>query len=238
MFVTGTPQFDFHARHEFYMTREEFCTRVGADPSRPIVLYTTGMANHMPGEPQIVERIAAMLREMREFGPPQLLVRVYAKDRTGRFEELKRRDPTILFPEVPWEPAHLTPRPEDGPLLTNVLRHAAVGINVASTVSLELCMFDKPVINVGYNPPGVESVPVDFIRYYDYDHYKPVVDSGAVDVARSERELGVLIRRALVSPEHRRKERHELLLRFFGETLDGRSADACRANARPGRSRA
>ena len=36
--VTGTPQFDFHFRRAFSWTREEFCSRVGADPNRPIVL--------------------------------------------------------------------------------------------------------------------------------------------------------------------------------------------------------
>ena len=55
----GHSPFDLHFRREFYWTREEFCSRVGADPTRPIVLYSTGMANHMPGEPQIVEEIAA-----------------------------------------------------------------------------------------------------------------------------------------------------------------------------------
>src|SRR5262249_41822062 len=37
VFVTGTPQFDFHFRSEFSLTREEFCTKTGADPARPIV---------------------------------------------------------------------------------------------------------------------------------------------------------------------------------------------------------
>src|SRR5262249_41794127 len=71
--VTGTPQFDFHFRPQFHWSREEFCTRVGADPARPIVLYSTGMANHMPGEPRIVEGIADMLAEMADLGRPQLL---------------------------------------------------------------------------------------------------------------------------------------------------------------------
>ncbi len=224
VYVTGTPQFDFHFRPDFRVDREAFCRQVGADPARPIVLYTTGMANHMPGEPIIVERIADMLGRMTELGPPQLLVRVYAKDRTGRFEDLKRRRRDVLFPLIPWEPAHLTPRPEDSSLLTNMLRHCALGINVASTVSLELCMFDKPALNIGYNPPGFGPVPVDYIRYYDYDHYRPVVESGAVELARSEPGLELLIEKALVSPDRRRRERHELLLGFFGETLDGRSA--------------
>ena len=221
--VTGTPQFDFHFRREFYWTREEFCARVGADPSRPIVLYSTGMANHMPGEPQIVEAIGAMLREMTDLGPPQLLVRVYPKDLTGRFEETRRRNPDILFPEVPWEPAWLTPKIEDAYLLTNTLRHVAAGVNVASTISLELCMFDKPVINVGYNPPGLDVSPVDYRRYYEFDHYRPVVESGAVMLAGSESEMREMLRRALVEPQTESGRRRALIKKMFGNALDGYS---------------
>ena len=224
VFVTGTPQFDFHFRPEFYWTREEFCARVGADPQRPFVLYSTGMANHMPGEPQIVEGIADMLKEMTDLGSPQLLVRVYPKDLTGRFEELKNRRADILFPVVPWEAAWHTPRYEDAYLLTNTLRHAALGINVASTVSLELCMFDKPVINVGYNPPEVSADTLSYARYYEFDHYRPVVDSGAVMLARSETGMRALLRQALINPEADTKQRQSLIEKMFGSTLDGRAS--------------
>jgi hypothetical protein len=221
VFVTGTPQFDFHFRPEFYWEREEFCARVGADPERPIVLYTTGMPNHMPGEPKIVEDIADMLDGMTVLQSPQLLVRVYPKDLTGRFDELKRSRPDILFPTVPWEPEWLTPKFEDSYLLTNTLRHASVGINVASTVSLELCMFDKPVINVGYNPPGVDRANLDYGLYYGFEHYRPVVQSGAVNVASSAREMRTMLRRALEQPELGRMQRRALVKELFGSTLDG-----------------
>jgi hypothetical protein len=121
---------------------------------------------------------------MTDLGP-QLLLRVYPKDQTGRFEELKRRRSDIIFGEAPWEPLWLTPKIEDCFVLTNTLRHADVGINVASTISLELCMFAKPVINVAYNPPEIHSSLVDYARYYEFDHYRPVVESGAVQVAGS-----------------------------------------------------
>lgn len=223
VFVTGTPQFDLHRRPEDCWTRQEFCDRVAADPGRPIVLYSTGMPNHMPGEPLIVERLADLLASMADPSPPQLLVRVYAKDLSGRFEELRRRRPDILMPRVDWNPRWLTPEPGDGPMLTNTLRHCALGINVASTISLELCMFDKPVINVGYNPPGLDITPVDYRRYYSYDHYRVVVESGAVAVADSEAEMGALLLRSLQRPEERRDERRALTARMFGDTLDGMS---------------
>jgi hypothetical protein len=219
--VTGTPQFDFHFKPDFYWTREEFCSRVGADPSRPIVLYSTGMANHMPGEPRVVEGVADILKQMPELGPPQLLVRVYPKDRTGRFDDLKRRRADILFPETPWEASWLTPKIEDIYLLTNTLRHASAGINVASTVSLELCMFNRPVINVGYNPPGVDTGYIDYKRYYEFDHYRPLVESGAVALARSEADLRELLGKALTEPEAASLQRRALIRAMFGDGLDG-----------------
>lgn len=223
VFVTGTPQFDLHFKEESYWTREEFCARVGADPARPIVLYTTGMPNHMPGEPTIVERIADVLSEMKTYPKPQLLVRVYPKDRTARFDALKHSRRDILFPEVPWEPGWLTPKAEDGALLVNTLRHAAVGINVASTLSLELCMFDKPVINVAYNPPGISLDEVSYARYYEFDHYRPLAQSGAVMVAKSEMEMAEMLHRALSAPEADSAHRSRLVNSMFGKLLDGRA---------------
>lgn len=223
VFVTGTPQFDMHFREETYLSREDYCSQISADPNRPLVLYTTGMANHMPGEPEIVEGIADILAEYPEESRPQLLLRVYAKDLTGRFDELRRQRTDILFADPVWEPEWLTPKQEDSVALVNALRHCALGINVASTISLELCMFDKPVINVGYNPTSVPTDELSYADYYEFDHYKPVVDSGAVQVALSNDEMSTLIRDALNLPERNRAERKKLMDRMFGTTLDGRS---------------
>ena len=224
VFVTGTPQFDFHFREEFHVSREEFCASVGADPKRPIVFYATGMSNHMPGEPEIVEAIADILLEAEESVRPQLLVRIYPKDQTGRFDELKERRKDILFPKVEWEPEWLTPKFEDSYALVNTLRHCSLGINVASTVSLELCMFDKPVINVGYNPPSVPAGEMSYAKYYEFDHYKPVVDSGAVRVAWSEGEMRDLIFESLENPAKASAERRNLIQEMFGDLLDGKSS--------------
>ena len=226
--VTGTPQFDFHFREEYHWSRERFCSEVGADPSRPIVLYCTGMANHMPGEPRIVEGIADMLeRSGDEMRHAQLMVRVYPKDLTGRFDELRERRTDIIFQKVPWEPRWLTPMAEDAFLLTNSVRHSAVGINVASTMSLELCMFDKPVINVGYNPPGIDITPIDYRLYYGFDHYRPVVESGAVMLAESEEQMDDMLSRALNQPGEASGKREALIRSMFGDTLDGRSSHRC-----------
>ena len=225
IFVTGTPQFDFHFRPEIYSARDEFCRMISADHQLPIVLYTTGMANHVIGEPWVVERIADILREMTDFGPPQLVVRILPKGPQGSFEDIKRRRKDILFPQVAWEQSWLTPTIEDTHLLTNTLRHTDVGINIASTISLELCMFDKPVINVGFPAPNIDpSKEFDYTRYYEFEHYRPVVLSGAIELANSEDDLRKKIFNALTHPKELSLQRASLLRSFFGDRLDGRSS--------------
>lgn len=224
VFVSGTPQFDFHFQEKYYWSKEEFCARVGADPNRPIVLYSSGMANHMPNEPEIVEEIAEILDEIDLPKKPQLLVRVYPKDLTGRFEKLKAKRPGILFPEIKWEAAWLTPHYEDSYMLVNTLRYSDLGINIASTISLELCMFDKPVINVAYDPPSFNILELRNARFYEFDHYKPVIESGAVQVAYSRNEMKGLIYQCLIKPAVRSTKRKKLIQKMFGETLDGKTA--------------
>lgn len=221
--VTGTPQFDFHFWPELAWSRADLCAAVGVDPQRPIVLYSTGMPNHMPGEPEIVEGLAARLAQ--DPRGPQLVVRRYAKDLSGRFDDLASRRPDICIPPVAWEPAWLTPLPDDTALWSNLLRHADVGVNVASTVSLELCMFDVPVVNIAFNPPSVPISVIDYARYYRFDHYAPVVASGAVRLAGSFRELEQAIHDALIARADGAAARRALLDEFFADTLDGRSAE-------------
>ena len=85
-------------------------------------------------------------------------------------------------------------------------------------------MFDKPVINVGYNPPSVPETEVSYVRYYEFDHYKPVVESGAICLARSQREMREMILENLHDPSSRTNDRKKLISQMFGDTLDGCSS--------------
>ena len=95
--------------------------------------------------------------------------------------------PDVVFPDVKWDEQWLIPAYEDLSEYTSCLKHCAMGINPASTVSLELMMFDKPVMNIGFDPPGSD-LPRAYrwSRHIDFDHYRPVADSGGVMVAWSQ----------------------------------------------------
>lgn len=224
--VIGAPQFDYHFRAEYLLPRAEICRRIGLDSARPFVLYTTGKDNDFPEEVRHVQTVIDILREYPQQSRPQLLVRMYIKGTSAEMKALAaQKIPDVVFPPILWEEKWFTPQEQDLSIYSSLLHHCAFGINPASTVSLELMALDKPVINLGFDPPG-SALPVGFHwkRHIDFDHYQRVANSGAARVAWSVDELRRYIHESLTAPETLQRERKTFIQKTFGETLDGKSA--------------
>jgi hypothetical protein len=225
VFVTGTPQFDFHFKPQYWMTREEVCRRIGTDPLRPIILYTAGIDKHFPEEHRTVRLVAELLPKIDITPRPQLVVRTYVKGTSPEMKALAQESiPDVIFPPVLWDEKWLMPLEEDLHIYTGLLRHASLGINAASTVSLELMMHDKPVINLGFDPPGSNlPYPHRYSRHLEFDHYQPVATSGGVMAARSEDDMYGMLIRGLTTPQAEHEQRCQFIQKMFGNTLDGKS---------------
>ena len=225
VFVTGTPQMDFHFRPELVMPREELARRIGIDPTRPFILYTTGIDRHFPKEHLHVELIIRLLKELGLPLRPQLVVRNYIKGTSPEMKALsERKMPDVVFPPMLWDMAWATPRPEDLELYCSLVHHAAMSINAASTVTLEFILKNKPVINLDFDPPGSSLAPCDgFRRHIRFDHFWPVASSGGTMVAQSEDDMRRMLIRGLTEPDADREGRKQFISDFFGFTADGKS---------------
>jgi hypothetical protein len=215
--LTGTPQFDYHFKPEFDLGRAELCRRIGIDPSRPFVLYTAGIAHHFLEEHRHVELVIDLLREFNLPQLPQLVVRTNIKDTSPEMEALAARGlDGVVFPRPLWDEDSLTPREDDLALYSSLLRHCVLGVNAASTVSLELLMLDKPVINLDFDPPGSD-LPWcrGYRRHILFDHYRPVAEGAAVMVARSSRDMAAMLRKGLMEPSTGSEERRNFIAQFF-----------------------
>lgn len=223
--ITGTPQFDYHFHPQFFLSRDELYARLGLDTARPFVLYTTGMDRDFPDEVDHVRAIIDILNEISSSSRPQMVVRTYVKGTSPAMLALAAENrPGVVFPPVLWEEKWFTPQFDDLTIYSSLLHHCVLGINPASTVSLELMMLDKPVINLGFNPPGSQlSSGYQWKRHIDFDHYRFVVQSGAVTVAWSVQDVRKAIYSALANPTELSHERHAFISRTFGTTLDGGS---------------
>jgi oligoribonuclease (3'-5' exoribonuclease) len=223
--VTGTPQMDFHFKPEYVMPREELCRRIGIDASRPFVLYTTGIDHHFPQEHVHVELVIRLMKNLQLPERPQLVVRNYIKGTSSEMQSLaEKKIEDVVFPPMLWDMAWATPRPEDLELYCSLVRHAAMSINAASTVTLEFLLINKPVINLDFDPPGTNLAFCDgYKRHIRFDHFWPVAQSGATMVAQSEDDLAKMLVRGLTQPELDQTARRRFVSEFFGPTGDGQS---------------
>lgn len=236
--IVGTPQFDPYARKELLWTREEYCRRVGADPARPIICYSGGDADGSPDDQAYVEILAELLEQKAVDGNPQLLVRPSPVDNGRRYLPVLERHPSVLFSQPEWyhpkgQSWHwVVPSPEDVQLLLNTVYHCAVNVNLASTMTLDFAIFDRPVVNVAIdvvNPPRWGRTVREF--NYRFDHYVPVVELGAVRLAQTPAELKDHLNRYLADPSLDRAERRKLVeleVSLPIGTASGRAVEALR----------
>jgi hypothetical protein len=113
---------------------------------------------------------------------------------------------------------------DDYKVMLSSFHHQAVNVNVASTVTLDSVVLDKPVINVAYDGPQSLHPFVSVKRVYRYDHYRHVVNTGAVFLAHSFNELRRCLNQALAHP-HLQQQQRQALAQLECGVIDGRAGE-------------
>ncbi len=112
---------------------------------------------------------------------------------------------------------------EDQALLVSSLHHADACLSVASTIALDAAILGTPAI--GLRLGRDREVPGEvFFEAFDLDHYRPLVESGGIWMARSWPEVSELLARAVEHPEEGRDERERMVASICG-TVDGHSGE-------------
>lgn len=216
--VVGTPQFDPYADDSLIWSREEFYRRVGADSSRPLICYSGGDAGTCPEDPAHLRVLMELIRAHSIKRQPQVLLRPAPVDDGRRYDQVRKDHPELLYAKPAWvhaEPgnwARVIPLPEDVQFLANLTRHADLNVNLASTMTLDFAVHDKPIVNIAFDvaSPPPFGVPLwDF--YYQFEHYRPVVKLGAARFARSPAELAEHVNTYLEKPCLDRDNRRRLI---------------------------
>ena len=216
--VVGTPQFDPYADAELQWSRQEFFARVGADLSRPLICYSGGDTGTAPEDHLHIRALMELIRSGKIKNNPQVLLRPAPVDDGRRYDDVRRDFPELIFAAPEWlHPqsgtwAGIIPSPNDVQFLANLARHADLNINLASTMTLDFAIHDRPVVNIAFDAtePPIFGKPL-WEHYYRYDHYRPIVEIGAARFARSREELADHVNAYLENPALDREERRRLV---------------------------
>jgi hypothetical protein len=239
--VVGTPQFDPYEDRTLLLSRDAFFAQFGADPTRPLICYSGGDSSSSPEDPQHVAVLLAAVRAGRIIRRAQVLLRPSPVDPGTRYDAVRREFPELIYAPPAWEHTsghwgQVLPRMEDVQLLANLTAHADLNVNVASTMTLDFAIRDKPVVNVAFDvaSPPPFGLPL-WDHHYQFEHYRPVIELGAARFARSPVELEAHVNAYLADPSLDREGRRRLLdlqvgrpigssCRLIAETLERISA--------------
>jgi hypothetical protein len=225
--VTGVPQFDQYAERGRLGSRSEFLESIGLPGAAPLVTLTTVPSVLYPRHDLVVDLLLAARLAGELPADAAFLVRVHQRDDVDQYQRF--RDIPGLRVEKPFrntivaEGSSVDPSRSDRMHLAKTLLHSDAVVNVASTIALEAAILDTPIVNIGFDLPEKKPYLDSAIRFYDYTHYRPLVDAGAVQVARDPMELVSLVADALVCPQQRREER-ETVARRLASRADGNAA--------------
>ncbi len=221
----GVPQFDIYATRPAvdYAT---WCQRYGLDHSRRTILYCTSSPRLFAYDEIVVQRILSAVEDGRVPGDPQVLIRCHPYD-TRSYEHLRKNrgvgiSLSSLGPgqgQEDWFPS-----PDELATLRDCIFFSSVTINMASTMSLDAAVCNKPILGVAFD--GDEKLPYERSarRYYDYSHQVLVAKSGAVRICYNYDELLQGITEYLDNPQRDAAARAELVERM-GLSNCGHSAE-------------
>ncbi len=225
VYVIGAPQFDAFFSPHFEESRESFCRRSGLDPSRPVVLYALGSPNFLKEHSAVAFLAECAMRG--DLGGAQLLVRPHPLHDNGEDERLLAKFRPVVRIQRTATPGTPTARRaqsrRDIADWVSAFRHADVVVNLSSTATVDAALFDRPVVNIDYDPePGQPNQELVKDVNHRWNHFKPIAESGGLWLVNTPNELLTAVRTYLEHPELHRARRRWIAQYVCGYT-DGRS---------------
>lgn len=229
--VVGTPQFEPYVMKEYESDKEAFYNRFGLDPKLKTICFSCGDVSTSANDPLYIEAIAEAIIDKKILENVNFLVRTSPAEEPERFKYLREKYPFVKWNYPAWTQSRSehsemwsqrVPSAEDLRDLRMILEFSDLGINMCSTMSLDFMIFDKPVINPVFG--NTENRLYYDQRFLKYAHYKKVVDSGAVRIARDKNELVAEINSYLENSMANSINRKELLSLQISKDLKGTSS--------------
>jgi hypothetical protein len=228
--VVGTPQFEPYVMEKYKTLSEDFFAKFNLNANLKTICYSCADASIGQNDPIVIRAIANAIRNNLIKTKVQLLVRTSPAEDDVRFRAIKEEFPEIVWNVPKWiltrenhaeSWSQRVPTDEDIKDLRSLLENVDLNINMCSTMSLDFMLFDKPVINTVFGNP--ENGLYNDQRFLNYDHYKKVVESYSVTIAKNSKELIDQINQALIHPKENAINRKSMIDLQISEPLQGTS---------------
>ncbi len=175
--IVGWPQMDIYHDKSLLFPKENYLESLAIEKNKTILLYAGNAARLGAHEPSVVEHIAKNISQ-GNYGDAHLLIRPHPQDVDwqNRYQGVDKNSPYANFVTVmPSEMSNIK-------TMVNTLSHADIVMATQGSISLDAAALDKKIINIAFDGSLTRSYTESVKRWYEMDHYLPVVESGGVSI--------------------------------------------------------
>ena len=232
--LTGSSYHDIYARKESFCSKEEFVKRYGLNINKKIITIAATMHELYPEFDLFIEELYKKCNN-NYFGENcQILIRPHPQTITGYslgktkddLNDYKIKYPNIFF-DVPKIVSKVLPvdiHAGDILRLAEILYHSDLVISFLSSVTIDSCALDKPVIITGFNYDKNLSNKPTLRDRLNYIHHKKIISSGGIKVAYNFNDLNKYITMYLNDPSIDKMNRLKLVEEQCYK-VDGKSSE-------------
>jgi hypothetical protein len=225
--IVGAPQFDFYWDHSFCWSESEWRRELNLPAGRPVILFGGGHFFCAPHEPVFLKQIDEAITSGEIPGNPVVLFRGHPVDKIDRWQvALKGAKNVVVDDPSPkkGDVGHANMTRRDVQRLASSLFHSRVHVNVASTMSIDGAIFDRPQIGPAYDDSASRRYDLTCRELYLHEHFLPITHSGGLEIVYSRSELFQSIVSAFENPA-RLAEARKKLVRELCTFDDGRACE-------------
>ena len=197
IYIVGACQYDVLFQEKYQVSKDTFLEKIGFTPEIPTILYALGSPNFI--KEQLA--IAPFLKKLDQVGNPyQVILRPHPQfsDKDLLLEELKLENVKVYTQSHYSINASFKQKFQDESDIVNwvnTITHTDVCINLSSSIAVDACIVDTPVININFDPsddPKIHQMIKDINS--TWEHFSPLVKLNAFDMADSVDDIleGVL----------------------------------------------
>src|SRR5262245_5414915 len=233
IYECGVPHFDIYSENGRLTPRRTILADLNLPPDLPYIFYGMVAEMYCPNETQILSWLAEKINNDAFAKRCSLIIRPHPLMLSGiysmgdqKLTELKTLvgprvaidAPRIVSEQLPWD----LPK-GDMHHLASLLAGSAMCLNASSTLCLDACMVDRPVINIGFDRFESLSYQGSARQSLDFVHMSKLLALGGIRIARSFADLQRHINAYLLDPQLEQRARSLSVAQECGPR-DGRAS--------------
>jgi hypothetical protein len=232
VFVNGALQFDVYFKKFSEHKYLNILKNIGLDINKPFIVIGTITPLYFPHNFEVVKilneavntgKLPKNLQIVVRLHPQVIRDSVYGENLSQyhSYASLNKRIKLSIPKILSWGGIS-PPDSEDSLVLKALLKYCNVCIIPASTLAIDACLLNAPVIGIGFDGLQEKLYKNSIRRMYNFTHYSKLISLGGITIAENTSSLIVEIKKYL-KDKSRHSEQRSKIAKTYYEKADGLS---------------